>query len=171
MFYASYQKRGLEVARLGTWDSLHQEHLEIFTKVNLLEKALLDFLQKGVTENSASKKKPSKAFLNAFEQGILLHFAVEEKALFPHLRKVGKNAEKTVEGLLVQHQFIMEKYNAIIHTTHTTEEEMEILLAMIKKLGEHTRNEELFVPPLIKQMSLEQLGEVDQAAKRLGYTV
>jgi hemerythrin superfamily protein len=100
-----------------------------------------------------------------------LHFAVEEKALFPQLRKVGKNAEKIVTGLLLQHQYIMEKYNAIMHTAHTDEEEMKLLLVMIKKLGEHNRNEEIFVSPLIKQMSLEQLGEVDQAAKRLGYTV
>ena len=171
MFYASYQKRAVEAARLGTWDSLHQEHLEIFTKVNLLEKALIAFLKKGVTEHSVGKKNPPKAFLNAFEQGILLHFAVEEKALFPQLRKVGKNAEKIVKELLLQHQHIMEKYNAIMHSAHTDEEEMKLLLVMIKKLGEHTRNEELFVSPLMKQMSLEQLDEVDQAAKRLGYTV
>jgi hemerythrin-like domain-containing protein len=156
---------------LGTWDSLHQEHLEIFTKVNLLEKALINFLQKGVTEISASKKNLPKAFLKAFEQGIILHFAVEEKALFPQLRKVGKNAEKIVKALMVQHQFIMEKYNAIVHAAQTDEERMTLLLLMIRRLEEHTRNEELFVLPLMKQMSLEQLGEVDQAAKRLGYPV
>src|SRR3972149_1405370 len=101
----------------------------------------------------------------------MVHFADAKKALFPQLRKVGKNAEKIVTELLLQHQHIMEKYNAIMHSAHTDEEEMKLLLVMIKKLGEHTRNEELFVSPLMKQMSLEQLDEVDQAAKRLGYTV
>jgi hemerythrin-like domain-containing protein len=74
---------------MSTWESLHKEHSEIFTKVNLLEKALIDLLQKR-TERTSDLQTD---FLKAFEVGITLHFTVEEEALFPALRKKGKNAE------------------------------------------------------------------------------
>ena len=41
MFYASWKKRVAEAAMLGTQNASHQKNMEIFRKVNLLEKALL----------------------------------------------------------------------------------------------------------------------------------
>ena len=72
----------IEESGLTTWDSLHKEHVEIFLKVNLLEKALIDFLQKRVAKRSKSDSDQPTEFLEAFEHGIVLHFSVEEEALF-----------------------------------------------------------------------------------------
>ena len=98
-------------------------------------------------------------------------WTVEEEALFPALRKKGKNAETLVDELLLQHRSIMEKYSNIAQASHTDEEKREILLELAQELAEHGRKEEISVPPIVTQMSLEQLREIDQAAKRLGYPV
>jgi len=154
---------------LGTWESLHKEHSEIFTRVNLLEKALIDLLQKRTIGGTEGSSDVQRDFLEAFEHGITLHFTVEEEALFPALRKKGKNAETLIDELLLQHRSIMEKYSNIAQAPHTDEEKKEILLGLARELAEHGRKEEISIPPIVTQMSLEQLSEVDQAAKRLGY--
>lgn len=156
---------------MGTWESLHTEHAEIFTKMNLLEKALIDLLQKRTTGYMERTSDLQRDFLEAFEHGITLHFTVEEEALFPALRKKGKNAETLIDELLLQHRSIMEKYGKIVQASYTDEEKREILLGLARELAEHSRKEELSVPPIVTQMSLEQLSEIDQAAKRLGYHV
>ena len=156
---------------MGTWESLHSEHVEIFTKVNLLEKALMDLLQKHATEWLEKTSGLQRDFLEAFAAGITLHFTVEEEALFPELRKMGKHAETLVDELLLQHRSIMEKYSMIVQGSHTDVEKKETLSKMIKELAAHTQKEERFVQPIVKQMSPKQLKEVDQAANRLGYRV
>jgi hemerythrin-like domain-containing protein len=156
---------------LGTWDSLHREHLEIFTRVNLLEKALIDLLQKHTDEYAEKTSDLQRDFLEAFEHGITLHFTVEEEALFPVLRKIGKNAGTLVDELLLQHRSIMKKYSTILQTVGADEAKKEILLKLVQELVAHSQKEEKSVPPIAAQMSLEQLREVDQAAKRLGYRV
>ena len=156
---------------MGTWDSLHREHLEIFTKVNLLESALIDFLQKRAAGPVEVNSDLQKDFLEAFKTGITLHFAVEEDALFPALRKMGKTAETLVEELLVEHSSIMEKYGKTTQASDAAEEKRGILLQLIPELAAHTQKEEKFVSPIVSQMSLEQQREVDQTAKRLGYVV
>jgi DUF438 domain-containing protein len=156
---------------LGTWESLHREHSEIFTRVNLLEKALIDLLQKRTTGYLEKTSSLQKDFLEAFERGMTLHFTIEQEALFPALRKKGKNAETLVDELLLQHRSIMEKYNEIVQASHTDEEKREVLLELARELAEHSRKEEISVPPIVAQMSFEQLREIDQEAKRLGYDV
>jgi hemerythrin-like domain-containing protein len=156
---------------LTTWDSLHREHAEMFTKVNLLEKALIDFLQKRTTGLLEKTSDQQKAFLEAFEHGITLHFAVEEEALFPQLKTTGKNAETLINEPLSEHSSIMQKYGQIMQAPHNDEKKKETLLKMLTELQAHNRKEERTVPPVVAQLSLEQLGKVDQAAKRLGYQV
>lgn len=156
---------------MGTWESLHREHVEIYTKVNLLEKALIDLLQKNMSEQSEKTLDLQRDFLEAFEFGITLHFTVEEEALFPKLRRIGKCAETLVDELLLQHRSIMEKYNMIVKGSYGDDERKEILIRMIKELVEHSQVEERSVPPVVREMNLEQLKEVDQAASRLGYRV
>jgi hemerythrin superfamily protein len=139
--------------------------------VNLLEKALMTLLQKHMTEQLKNTSDLQRDFLEAFERGITLHFTVEEKALFPKLRKLGMYAETLVDELLLQHRSIMEKYSMIVEGSHTDEKRKEILLKMIKELATHTQKEEQFIQPIVAQMSLEQLREVDQTAYSLGYRV
>jgi hemerythrin-like domain-containing protein len=83
----------VEETLLGTWASLHREHGEIFVKINLLEKALVDMLQKNVVAQKENALVQQSDFLEAFKQGIVLHFAVEKEALFPELAKIGKKRE------------------------------------------------------------------------------
>jgi iron-sulfur cluster repair protein YtfE (RIC family) len=84
---------------------------------------------------------------------------------------MGKNAETLVDELLLQHRSIMEKCSKIVQGSYINGEKKEILLKMIKELAAHTQKEERFVQPIVRQMSLEQLKKVDQAANRLGYRV
>ena len=158
-----------EAARLGTWDVLHREHGEMFTKVNLLEKALIDLLQKHATDTEGTVDQ-QKAFLEAFEHGITLHFRVEEEALFPELKNTGKEAETLVNELLQEHSAIMKEYSQALTPQNDTEQK-EALLKMLTELQAHNRKEERSVTPIIAQLSFAQLGKVDQAAKRLGYPV
>jgi iron-sulfur cluster repair protein YtfE (RIC family) len=160
----------LEAARMGTWDVLHREHGEMFTKVNLLEKALIDLLQKHATDTDGTVDQ-QKAFLEAFEHGITLHFTVEEEALFPELKKTGKDAATLVSELLQEHRSILQKYSQITQVSPRDAEKQGILLKMLTELQAHNRKEERTVPPIITQLSFAQLGKVDQAAKRLGYPV
>ena len=158
-----------EAARLGTWDVLHREHGEMFTKVNLLEKALIDLLRNHTT-NLDGTVDQQKAFLEAFEHGITLHFRVEEEALFPELKNTSKDAETLVNELLQEHSAIMKEYSQALTPQNDTEQK-EALLKMLTELQAHNRKEERSVPPIIAQLSFAQLGKVDQAAKRLGYQV
>jgi len=155
---------------LGTWESLREEHLEIFARVNLLEKALRDVLQKHTTGLEKTSEQ-QRDFLEAFGQGIALHFTVEEKALFPALREKGKDAEKLVDDLLLQHQSIMEKHGKIMQATYTEEEKREFLLELARELAEHSLKEERSIPSIVAQIGLEQLREIDRTAKGLGYNV
>ncbi len=155
---------------MGTWNSLHIEHGEIFIKVNLLEKALMNVLQKNMAEQTKGIDE-QKDFLDAFKQGITLHFTVEKEALFPEVIKMGQTAKTLVDELLLQHQSIMEKYSLIVQGSGTNEEKVQILLDMAKELAVHAQKEERYVYPIVKQMSLEQLKEVDLVSKRLGYQV
>ena len=154
---------------MGTWESLQAEHLEIFQRVNLLEKALMDILQKHTTEYMEKTSEQQMSFLEAFEQGVILHFTVEEKALFPALRRKGRTAETLVDELLLEHQSIMEKHSKIKQTAYAEEEKRKFLLELAQELAKHGLKEEMSIPPLVAQMDLEQLREIDQAAKVLGY--
>jgi DUF438 domain-containing protein len=159
----------IEAARLSTWNILHREHGEMFTKVNLLEKALIDLLQKHATDTDGTVDN-QKAFLEAFEHGITLHFRVEEEALFPELKKTGKDAETLVNELLQEHSIIMKEYSQTLTPQNDTEQK-EALLKMLTELQAHNRKEERTIPTVITQLTFAQLGKVDRAAKRLGYPV
>ncbi len=154
---------------MSTWDALHKEHAEIFVKVNLLEKALVDLLQKHTEEQAEKSLEQQKAFLDAFTHGITLHFTVEEKALFPEMKKIGQIAETLIDELLIQHKSILGKYSEFTQSSYDGEKRREILLGMLKELFAHTQKEEQFVYPLVKQLSKKQLEEVDHVANQLGY--
>ncbi len=154
---------------MSTWESLHEQHLEVFTKINLLERALLDLLQNRTTEYMKGTASLQEDFLEAFRDGMILHFTVEEEALFPVLGKVGKKSETLVSELLDEHRSIMEKYGKIMHTTAADENKNEILLELARELAKHGQKEEKTIPPLISQLTSEQLSSIDQSAKSLGY--
>lgn len=140
-------------------------------KMNILEKALVDLLQKHTDEQVEKTLEQQKAFLEAFRQGLSLHFTVEEKALFPEMKNVGQIAETLIDELLVQHQSIMGKYEGVTKPANTNKERRENLLSLVQELIAHTKKEEQFVYPLVKQMSQEQLQVVDRLAKQLGYQI
>lgn len=154
---------------MSTWASLHEQHLKVFTKINLLERALLDLLQNRTTEYMKGTASLQEDFLEAFRQGMILHFTVEEEALFPVLGKVGKKSETLVSELLDEHRSIMEKYSKIMHIIAADENKNEVLLELARELAKHGQKEEKTIPPLISQLTSEQLSSIDQSAKSLGY--
>ncbi len=156
---------------LSTWASLHREHGEIFVKINLLEKALVAMLQKNVAAPKENALVQQRDFLEAFKQGVVLHFAVEKEALFPEIAKIGKKEKTLMDELLFEHGSIMEKYLTIIQSPYGDEEKTETLLKMAQELEMHAQKEERDAYPLVKKLSPAQLEMVDQGAKRLGYRI
>ena len=152
---------------MGTWDSLHKQHVDVFIRINLLEKALLGLLQNRTTEGVKGAASLQEDFLKAFEQGMILHFAVEEEALFPILARVGEKPGILVSELLAEHKSIMEKHNMIMQIT--TVDKDKILLELARELANHGKKEEQNIPPIVSQLTPEQLNNIDQDAKRLGY--
>jgi iron-sulfur cluster repair protein YtfE (RIC family) len=100
---------------------------------------------------------------------MILHFAVEEEALFPVLGKVEKKGETLISELLAEHKSIMEKYGEIRHAGAADKNKNEILLELVRELAKHGQKEEKTLPPLISQLTSEQLSSIDQNAQRLGY--
>jgi hemerythrin-like domain-containing protein len=100
---------------------------------------------------------------------MILHFTVEEEVLFPVLGKVGKKSETLVSELLDEHRSIMEKYSKIMHIIAADENKNEVLLELARELAKHGQKEEKTIPPLISQLTSEQLSSIDQSAKSLGY--
>ena len=156
-------------SKLDTWGSLHKQHVEVFIRINLLEKALLDLLQNRATGYLEETANIQEDFLEAFEHGMTLHFTVEEKALFPILEKVEKKSETSISELLAEHKSIMEKYQKIRQTGAADKNKNEILLELVRELAKHGQKEEKTIPPLISQLTSEQLSSIDQSAERLGY--
>jgi len=156
-------------SKLDTWGSLHRQHVEVFIKINLLEKALLGLLQNRATGSLKGTADMQEDFLEAFELGMTLHFTVEEKALFPVLEKVEKKGETLISELLAEHKSIMEKYWKIRHAGAADKNKNEILLELVRELAKHGQKEEKTLPPLISQLTSEQLSSIDQNAQRLGY--
>jgi hypothetical protein len=63
----------------------------------------------------------------------------------------------------------MEKYSKIMHTIAADENKNEIVLELARELAKHGQKEEKTIPPLISQLTSEQLSSIDQSAKSLGY--
>lgn len=152
---------------MGTWDSLHKQHVDVFIKINLLEKALLGLLQNLKTGDMKGAASLQEDFLKAFEQGMILHFTVEEEALFPVLARAGEKPRILISELLAEHKSIMEKHNMIVQTAAVDKD--KILLELIRELADHAKKEEQSIPSIISQLTSEQLSNIDQDAKRLGY--
>ncbi len=156
-------------SKLDTWGSLHKQHVEVFIRINLLEKALFELLQNRTTEYLKGTANIQEDFLEAFEHGMTLHFTVEEEALFPVLGKVEKKSETSISELLAEHKSIMEKYRKIRQTGAADKNRNEILLELVRELAKHGQKEEKTIPLLISQLTSEQLSSIDQNAERLGY--
>ena len=136
-----------------------------------MKEHLLDLLQNRTTEYMKGTASLQEDFLEAFRDGMILHFTVEEEALFPVLGKVGKKSETLVSELLDEHRSIMEKYGKIMQTAAADENKNEILLELARELAKHGQKEEKTIPPLISQLTSEHLSSIDQGAKNLGYSL
>jgi hemerythrin-like domain-containing protein len=97
-----------------------------------------------------------------FEQEVGIHFAAEEKALFPVAREV-QEVEQLVDELLAEHTALRDFF-ARSTTRHLTSSDLPIL---VEKLSQHIRKEErqLF-EGLQKVMSAEELATLGAALER-----
>jgi hemerythrin-like domain-containing protein len=147
------------------------DHQEVFTKVNLLEKALINFINTQTTENMKKTLEEQLFFLEAFEKGLAAHFAVEEKALFPEMLNMGSTSRTLVDELMTEHNSIVGKIHLTMQVARPWEERVDILQKMLRELATHAQKEETQAFPIVEQMSSEQLNRIDQASKQLGYKV
>lgn len=155
---------------MSTLALVQKEHAEILTKMHLLEKALIGLLQKHETEY-IEKTYLQKDFLESFRRTLTFHFIIEEEALFPFMRKISQNAELLVKELLFQHQSMIEECDKLMQTADIYGQKNKLLLKLVQELATHAEKEEREIPPIVKQMSLEQIREVDEVTKRLGYQI
>jgi hemerythrin-like domain-containing protein len=156
------------MSALETWQ---KDHEQICKKNHILEKALLNLLHNQISQQSNKPFEEQKSFIEAFQKGLKLHFAVEEKAFFPEIRKMGQPAEELVEELLQEHETMLEQCQQSTDTKYSNQERTKILLKIAAELEAHAQKEETHAYPFVKQMSHEQLEKIDQAAHNEGYTV
>lgn len=143
---------GMVKQEASLWRSLSKDHIEILVRIQLLENALIDLLNKRVKNIDVGRaSKFQEDFLELFKIGVMEHFKTEEEILFPMLReKAGKEAEKIVSELLVEHETIMQRYFKIVKNKGSLTDQSELLLALLKHLSEHAKKEELIIPTLLK---------------------
>jgi len=63
----------------------------------------------------------------------------------------------------------MEKYFKIKKGKGSAKDQGKLLLGLLKDLSAHAQKEENSIPSLIRRLSQEQLKQIKQVAKRLGY--
>jgi len=100
----------------------------------------------------------------------MLHFKVEEEALFPVLRSVPNPNETAILNLIGEHKIIMGKFSAL-QDAKETRVSINILQDLLKDLSDHAKKEEAFFPSLMESLTEEQLKRIDDVTKRLGYAV
>lgn len=157
---------------MSTTRALSKEHQTILARIQLLERACLDLLKRRtLTSRTDDGKIPDlvEDFLQS-KLGIMLHFKVEEEALFPTLRSVSESNETAISALIGEHKTIMQKFSALHHAKETGTP-IDVLLDLLRDLSAHAAREERLYPSLIQSLTEEQLKRIDDEAKRLGYAV
>lgn len=157
---------------MSTTRELSKEHQTILARIQLLERACLDLLKRRtLTSRTDDDKIPDvvEDFLQS-KLGIMLHFKVEEEALFPTLRSVSESNETAISALIEEHKTIMQKFSALHHAKETGTP-IDVPLDLLRDLRAHAAREERLYPSLIQSLTEEQLKRIDDEAKRLGYAV
>jgi hemerythrin-like domain-containing protein len=152
---------------MSAWDLVKGLHQEIFRKIQLLEEASLDLLSKKIAYGKSQGFEED--FIKFFRVGVIQHFKVEEVTLFPILRKNFKELEKVISELISEHKIMVDKYFKLHDLKGSKAKRTEDLTSLLKKLSEHAKKEEAFLPPYIKKLPEKQLKEIDELTRRLGY--
>jgi len=154
---------------METWSLLSKEHHTVFRKIQLLEEASINLLEKKfINEPELS---PVNDFLEFFRFGMVQHFRIEAQTLFPALKNASNSNEKLILELLSEHQAILQKYSTLGKLRDQRIDGTEQLLDFLKSLSDHTRKEEELLPPLIERLDQKQLRMIDEKAKSLGYPI
>jgi hemerythrin-like domain-containing protein len=145
---------------------INEEHQEILKKIHLLEEASLDLLKKqAFTETSLGLLKE---FLESLRFGVLQHFKIEEKALFPVLRSAFKDKEQPILELIYEHGALVQMYSNLQNRINPVNY-AKMLKDFIEALSAHATKELKLLPPLMEALNKKQLSIIDEAARRLGY--
>jgi len=157
---------------MSTKTALSNDHRTILAKIQLLERACLGLLRERTLTHVTPDQKTTQLVEDFLQSklGIMLHFKVEEEALFPALRSVPNPNETAISNLIEDHKIIMQKFAALDHAKETGAS-IDMLLGLLKDLSAHAKKEEQLFPSLIEPLTGDQLKSVDDAAKRLGYAV
>ncbi|MFH0897308.1 MAG: hemerythrin domain-containing protein, partial [Candidatus Bathyarchaeota archaeon] len=137
---------------MSTCALVNEEHQEILKKIHLLEEASLDLLKKQAF--SETNLGPLKEFLEVFKFGVLQHFEIEEKALFPVLRKASKDKEQPILELIYEHGALIQTYSNLQNRISPTNY-AKMLKDFIEALSAHARKELELLPPLMEALNEE----------------
>jgi hemerythrin superfamily protein len=108
--------------------------------------------------------------LESFKFGVLQHFGIEEKALFPVLISAFKDKKQLISELIYEHKALIQMYSNLQNRVNPTNY-AEMLKDFIKVLSAHARKELELLPPLMEGLNEKQLSIIDEAAMRLGYPI
>lgn len=153
---------------MSTCVLVNKEHQEILKKIHLLEEASLDLLKKQAF--SETSLRLLKEFLGVFKFGVLQHFEIEEKALFPVLRATSRDKEQPILELIYEHGTLIQMYSSLQNRVNPTNY-AKMLRDFIEALSAHARKELELLPPLMEALNEKQLSIIDEAAKSLGYPI
>lgn len=161
---------------MSTWSLLSEQHQEVSKQIHLLEEASLDLLSKKVAHEKSKERVEDfeglvDDFLNFFSVGLIHHFKIEEKAMFPILKNTIKDAEPLISELTSEHKNIIDKYFKFQESKNPKSKKMKDLTTLLEDLSEHARKEERFLPPFVALLNEEQLKKIDEQARRLGYSL
>ncbi len=151
---------------MSTWSLLSSQHQEVLVKIHLFEEASLYLLEKKVTHEKSEGLVED--FLKFFKVGVVHHFKIEERALFPILKSTVKDAEPLISELISEHKSIISKYFKLQNSRPNN---MNDLTTLLKELSEHAKKEENGLPPLVVLLDEKRLKKIDKLSRQLGYSV
>ena len=154
----------------NTVNDLSNEHQVVFKRLQALIKPA-DELEKGT--GGLSEIKEFSCFL---EKEIMLHFDIEEKALFPVLGRMIGTDNGPIFVMLTEHEDLTPKFRELIELSKnltssdldSRKRAVKLTRYIITNLYNHAQKEDqILFPFALNALEPEQQAEVDSAAEKL----
>lgn len=147
--------------KLTKVNKLRKDHADVLNRLQALEKDTLIFLEGkkhlGKEEYLATVSL-SKAL---FKNDLVIHFKVEEMALFPILITKSPETRAAVLNLLKDHNEVMKRFRVFEETKQSYEDSIVTLTDLLYTLSQHAMKEdELFATITLTEDEEERFSEV-----------
>lgn len=146
-------------------ERVEQEHDKVLKEFSLLAASLQKMESKeiGLLKESASLE----AVLSMLRKDIPDHFELEEKVLFPHLKKLNPDEKGFVEELLYEHKEIRKLIDVVLKDARSAEvqpvRDATSLAKVVEDICAHARKEDMKLLPLARRVLTEaELNELDR---------